>query len=64
MPHLADLAREDSTLFIIVNLVTPRSSANLKGPNRSVVSPDYDTPKRPPFGEAKSNSLISEAILT
>lgn len=39
-PHLASLARVDSTLFTMLNLTSPFSSAYLKGYSRSVVSPD------------------------
>jgi hypothetical protein len=61
---LASLARVDSTLFTMLNLLIPSFPASLKGPRRSVVSPDYETQSNPPFLLGKSLFCISDAILT
>jgi hypothetical protein len=55
IPHLASLARVDSTLLTILNLVNPSSPASLNGLSKSVVSPDYDTQRRPPLFKGKSS---------
>lgn len=39
-PHFASLARVDSTLLTILNLLMPSFPAILKGAKTSVVSPD------------------------
>jgi hypothetical protein len=39
-PHLASLAKVDSTLLTILNRLMPIAPASLKGASTSVVSPD------------------------
>jgi hypothetical protein len=40
IPHFASLAKVDSTLLTILNLVSPNSPASVNGLSKSVVSPD------------------------
>jgi len=53
----------DITLLTTFNLVKPAALAILKGISKSIVSPDYETDRKPPFLISRSLSIISEAIL-
>ena len=62
-PQFSSLARVELTLFTTLSLVKPANFAYLNGIKRSIVSPDYETDKNPPFLIRRSLSSISEAIL-
>ena len=47
-PQLSSLDNVDITLLTTLILVSPHSFASLKGINKSIVSPDYDTERKPP----------------
>lgn len=64
IPTGASLAKVDSTLFTMLNLTRPSYPASLKGFNKSVVSPDWDTQSKPPSFLGKSSEVISLAIFT
>lgn len=62
-PQFSSLARVDITLLTTLILVKSKSLALLKGMSKSMVSPDWETDRKPPFLMFKSISVISDAIL-
>lgn len=62
-PQVSSLASVLMTLLTTLMRLSPQSLAFLKGIRRSMVSPDWETLKKPPLAMPFSSlSVISEAI--